>query len=403
MKKILSSLLIFLVTMLSAGTSYAGNNVIYEYDANGNLIRKSAVNVAESGYIPTEKKTFTGKEKVAINAKGVSSANNAKTTVQFWMYWTGQDNLMPFSWHSGYTLWLNSNVFGFNTENGDLFGFPAESIANKWVQVTAIFHNGDITKSEIYVNGTKQTLQHYGSQSLIKSVSETANISGWAKSEDYRFKGQISDLKIWKRELTQTEISSSVFSKNPVALADLVGEWKLRDEPVQSLKFNGFQQMKLSGIQVDSTQGAQTTVQFWMKWDGDQIEMPFSWANSSYDLYFNDRLFGFNTGNGDLYGASSDPLVNKWVHVSAIFTNGDIYKNELYINGVSQTLAKIGTASNRNVADSAYFSGWNNDTQYQFHGNIAELKVWNRALNPIEIESEMYKAPAIGSNLIYVY
>lgn len=49
MKKILLSLLIFLVTMLSAGTSYAGNNVIYEYDANGNLIRKSAVNVAESG------------------------------------------------------------------------------------------------------------------------------------------------------------------------------------------------------------------------------------------------------------------------------------------------------------------------------------------------------------------
>ncbi|MDT8975075.1 LamG domain-containing protein [Paenibacillus sp. chi10] len=224
MKKILSSLLIFLVTMLSAGTSYAGNNVIYEYDANGNLIRKSAVNVAESGYIPTEKKTFTGKEKVAINAKGVSSANNAKTTVQFWM-----------------------------------------------------------------------------------------------------------------------------------------------------------------------------------KWNGNQIEMPFSWANSMYDLYFNDRLFGFNTGNGDLYGTSSDSVVNKWVHVSAIFTNGDTYKNELYINGVRQTLVKIGTASNRNVADSAYFSGWNNDTQYQFHGNIAELKVWNRALNPIEIESEMYKTPAIGSNLIYVY
>ncbi|MCY9528572.1 LamG domain-containing protein [Paenibacillus jamilae] len=402
MKKILSSLLIFLVTMLSAGTSYAGNNVIYEYDANGNLIRKSAVNVAESGYIPTEKKTFTGKEKVAINAKGVSSANNAKTTVQFWMYWTGQDNLMPFSWHSGYTLWLNSNVFGFNTENGDLFGFPAENIANKWVQITAIFNNGDITKSEIYVDGAKQSLQQYG-QPLVRSVSETANISGWAKSEDYRFKGQISDLKIWKRELTQTEISSSVFSKNPVALADLVGEWKLRDEPVQSLKFNGSQQMKLSGIQADSNPDVQTTVQFWMKWDGNQIEMPFSWANSSYDLYFNDRLFGFNTGNGDLYGTSSDPLVNKWVHVSAIFTNGDIYKNELYINGVRQTLAKIGTASNRNVADSAYFSGWNNDTQYQFHGNIAELKVWNRALNPIEIESEMYKTPAIGSNLIYVY
>lgn len=83
MKKILSSLLILLVTMLSAGTSYAGNNVIYEYDANGNLIRKSTVNVADSGYTPSDKKTFTGKEKVAINAKGISSAENAKTTVQF--------------------------------------------------------------------------------------------------------------------------------------------------------------------------------------------------------------------------------------------------------------------------------------------------------------------------------
>lgn len=390
--------------MLPAGTSFAGNNVIYEYDPNGNLIRKSTVNVADSGYTPADKKTFTGKEKVAISAKGVSSADNAHTTVQFWMYWTGQDNMMPFSWHSGYTLWLYSNVFGFNTGNGDIFGFPTENIANKWVQITAIFHNGDITKSEIYVNGAKQSLQHYGSQSLVKSVSDHANISGWVRSEDYRFKGQISDLKIWKRALTQPEISSSgVFSKSPVAVADLVGEWKLRDEPEQSLEFNGFQQMKLSGIQADSSPGAQTTVQFWMKWDGNQIEMPFSWANSTYDLYFNDRLFGFNTGNGDLYGTSSDSLVNKWVHVSAIFTNGDTYKNELYINGVRQTLAKIGTASNRNITDRAYLSGWDNDTNYQFHGNIAELKVWNRALQPVEIESEMYKTPATNSNLIYVY
>ncbi|WP_289356263.1 LamG domain-containing protein [Paenibacillus sp. S-12] len=403
MRTIISSLLIILMIMLPAGTSFAGNNVIYEYDPNGNLIRKSTVNIADSSYTPADKKTFTGKEKVAINAYGINGAENAKTTVQFWMNWTGQDNMMPFSWDSGYTLWLNSNVLGFNTGNGDLFGFPAENIANKWVQITAIFHNGDITKSEIYVNGTKQSLQHYYDQSLAKSVSDHATISGWARSEDYRFKGQISDLKIWKRALTQTEISSSVFSKNAVALADLVGEWKLRDEPVQSLKFNGFQQMKLSGIQADPSPGAQTTVQFWMKWDGNQIEMPFSWANSTYDLYFNDRLFGFNTGNGDLYGTSSDSLVNKWVHVSAIFTNGDTYKNELYINGVRQTLAKIGTASNRNVADRAYLSGWDNDTHYQFHGNIAELKVWNRALQPVEIESEMYKTPATNSNLIYVY
>ncbi|KJB84788.1 hypothetical protein AZ66_28765 [Paenibacillus sp. E194] len=56
-----------------------------------------------------------------------------------------------------------------------------------------------------------------------------------------------------------------------------------------------------------------------------------------------------------------------------------------------------------NVADSAYFSGWNNDTHYQFHGNIAELKVWNRALQPIEIESEMHKTLTINSNLVYVY
>lgn len=81
MRTILSSLLILLMTLLSAGTSFAGNNVNYEYDANGNLIRKSTVNVVDSGYAPSDIKTFTGKEKVVINAKGISSAENAKTTV----------------------------------------------------------------------------------------------------------------------------------------------------------------------------------------------------------------------------------------------------------------------------------------------------------------------------------
>ncbi|UHA74527.1 LamG domain-containing protein [Paenibacillus sp. 481] len=394
--------MVLFLSMLFTSTAAASSQMIYEYDVNGNLLNQKNVKLSDIGTTLVNKKTFSGHEKLHIHAKNLNAAENGRTTVQFWMYWTGQDNMMPFSWHSGYTLWIKGNVLGFNSGVADIYGFNAQQLINKWVRITAIFNNGDITKSELYVNGERQPLQHYGNTlSHLKYVSDNATISGWSINEDYKFKGQLADLKIWNRALTQSEIISSAESIQPVANNHVVGHWRLNDAPNHSFKLTGTQRLELNGLNVNTAAGAKSTVQFWMKWNGKDSEMPFSWGHM-YTLYIQGNRLGFNTGVGDMYGVQSGDLSNRWVHVTAIFTNGDPYLNELYLNGVKQTLSKNGGAQQRNVTNKAFISGWGHDDHYKFNGEMADLKIWNRALNEIEIQSEMYKTTLnAAKDLVY--
>ena len=61
--------------------------------------------------------------------------------------------------------------------------------------------------------------------------------------------------------------------------------------------------------------------------------MPIGW--NRHDLWPVNGYFGFNTANSDVFGISSAGLANRWVHVSAVFTNGSVTSNKLYIDGVS--------------------------------------------------------------------
>ncbi|WP_186785901.1 LamG domain-containing protein [Paenibacillus agilis] len=400
-------MVVVLLSMLFTSSAFANNSVHYEYDANGNLIRKKQIKLTDLSNAPAEKMTFAGDKKVSIVANSLNQAENGRTTVQFWMNWSGQSQQMPFSWGSGYDLYITSDVLGFNTFNGEVYGFNAVNIKNKWVHVTAIFNNGDITKSELYINGERQTLKLYGTNSFTKHVSANATIGGWWENNDYNFKGQLADLKIWNRALTPAEITSSVMKQEPVAANDLIGRWQLGEAPDSALKLKGKQRIELSDIPVNKQPGAKTTVQFWMKWDGSNAEMPFNWGSGvleeAYTLYLAENRFGFNTGVADMYGISSLNLMNRWTHVTAVFNNGNVYDSELYINGVKQTLIKSGNeAKSRNVVSKAFVSGWGRDDFYKFNGQIADLKIWNRALSAEEAKSEMYKAVTNHNNgLVY--
>lgn len=59
-----------------------------------------------------------------------------------------------------------------------------------------------------------------------------------------------------------------------------------------------------SGLGVNTDTGAINSLSFWIKKDS-SAGMPFSWATGSpdYDLYFYSGAFGFNTGNGDVFGS----------------------------------------------------------------------------------------------------
>lgn len=161
------------------------------------------------------------------------------------------------------------------------------------------------------------------------------------------------------------------------------------------------QRITIDNIPVDTTGGAKTTVEFWMNWDGlTEIAKPFGW-NGLYDLGFQgtvDPAFGFNTGNSNILGISSEGLKNKWVHVAAVFVNGKPTPGnvELYINGEKQELKEMlpssPTTSSRTVTSSIFLGGWGFNDSYDFGGGLDELKIWNGSRTEQEIVEGMHKS-----------
>ncbi|MCW8890911.1 MAG: LamG domain-containing protein, partial [Sedimenticola sp.] len=136
----------------------------------------------------------------------------------------------------------------------------------------------------------------------------------------------------------------------------------------------------VSGLPVSVANGAKTSVAFWMYWDGTNSVMPIGW--NAHDLWFFSDTFGFNTANSDIYGIASTGLANGWHHVVAVFTNGNVTQNKLYIDGVDQVLEQHRSAPNNNravVSSTLRIGGWQASNRYRFSGRIDEVKVYNGA------------------------
>lgn len=162
-------------------------------------------------------------------------------------------------------------------------------------------------------------------------------------------------------------------------------------------KFNGGA-VDIDNLNVSTANGAKTTVTFWMYWDGTDGIMPFGWDR--YDLWFYNGSFGFNTANSDIYGISSSGLANGWHHVAAVFTNGDVHANKLYIDGVEQNLSQRESSPLNSLAyvnASARIAGWRHDNNYRFRGKLDELKIFNKELCPAQIQ-DIYNNEKNGKN-----
>jgi hypothetical protein len=122
--------------------------------------------------------------------------------------------------------------------------------------------------------------------------------------------------------------------------------------------------------------------------------MPFGFNN--YDLWFLEGSFGFNTASSDIWGISSQGLANRWVHVAAIFNNGDAKLSRLFIDGVEPALTqrRFSTGSGT-VTTNAHISGWPRDGNYIFGGRIDEVMIHNRALTSSEIAAT-FNAGSLG-------
>lgn len=142
----------------------------------------------------------------------------------------------------------------------------------------------------------------------------------------------------------------------------------------------------ITGLPVDTSAGAQNTIAFWMYWNGTDDTTPVSFDR--YNLWLRSGYFGFNTGNTDVRGISSTGLANGWNHVVAVFTNGSVTGNQLYVNGTLRTLVSVGAAINTAgaVATSTLRLGtWSGAIGASaLVGRLDEVRVYNRAVSAAE-------------------
>jgi hypothetical protein len=374
---------------------------------------------------------FTGGQ-VVLNLPQLNTSPGGWTTVSFWMNWDGSGNWqMPIGFRY-YDLLLAGGNIGFNTAAGDLYGASSAGLANRWVYITAAFTNGAATQNQLWINGVQQSLSQVFGSTGSATVSTTATISGWPPSTDpqYRFHGSLDEVAFFNRLLTQTEIGaeygaastgtypSTILSQAPIGYyrLDETGGTTVFDKSGNhndGYLSTGISQgiygpptgdtaYAFSGGRVDLTlpqlntgPGNWTTVSFWMYWNGTDNIMPIGFT--TYDLWLVGGAFGFNTGQGDVYGISSASLPWHYVYVTAAFTNGPATQDRLWINGVEQTLSQIyGTAAVRTVTTNAAISGWTNDANFRFNGGLSEVAFFNRLLTQAEISAE-YNA-ANGGN-----
>jgi len=153
-------------------------------------------------------------------------------------------------------------------------------------------------------------------------------------------------------------------------------------------------QVSINVPQLNTTAGGFTTVSFWMNWNGtNNSVMPIGFTN--YDLWFSNNggsnpSFGFNTWSSDIYGISSAGLANNWHYVTAVFNNGNVLLNQLWIDGVQQTLTqRFGTPNARNVSTAVRISGEvSSGTSFAFQGSLADVAFFNQELTAAQIQTE---------------
>lgn len=168
----------------------------------------------------------------------------------------------------------------------------------------------------------------------------------------------------------------------------------------------------LENLDLNETDGATTSVTFWLKWEGnvddeDNRQMPFSW--DTYDLLFRGSEFGFNSfdGTGDannIYGIDSpndsDFLSenggNNWVHIAAVFTNGDVGSNEFYVNGELQTLSELkgeinDSANNNAIIDNIIAIGGHTlgEDVYPINGAMGNFRIYDGVITEAQVTADM--------------
>jgi hypothetical protein len=142
------------------------------------------------------------------------------------------------------------------------------------------------------------------------------------------------------------------------------------------------------------------TVSFWFNWEsitGAQSNRQYLWDNrSASENYYVVIIDNANAGTPGLKailnGASAEisatstlPSFNTWVHYTAVFNiTGGIVTS--YVNGIQSATAQNTPVVSGTSGATAYIGTFRGISGgYKFNGNIANFKIYNKALSAAEV------------------
>ncbi|MBN2512745.1 MAG: hypothetical protein JXB18_07390 [Sedimentisphaerales bacterium] len=295
----------------------------------------------------------------------------------------------------------------------------------RWHHVAAVSPDNptpNVTGIKLYVDGRLQT-NTIASNSLTVNTSlmDDVLIGNYTianGSHQAFFKGQIDDVRLYNRALTDTEIAwlgqTYLVAHWPInegqgtLIQEQIDQAHARTVNMDStnwvagragtaLSFNGTDEyLAVTGFPgISGT--ASRTCSAWVKTvasGADQVILSWGTASAGQKWMFRVQPGGplaVGVWNGYCAG---DTLVsdNQWHHVTAVLNNDgspSVNEIQLYVDGKLQTTSAINTqAIDTLVTDTLYIGAVNNNDSLQnfFGGQIENVQIYNRALTQEEIK-----------------
>lgn len=271
-------------------------------------------------------------------------------------------------------------------------------------------------------NNGSETFMYVDAQ-LISTITENLSVSnglddnrlflGMSNLNQYQFTGEIDELRIYSRVLTQCEINYlynnevSVFQTTAVHYPfennindqslnsnDLIVSYGTPQYVPNSANISSAmffdKNLKLESQSVfDNSLYTQESISIWVKTSfiAPNLQVLIQGAYCGFGVYINDQgnIIGFFDGSSTGAVESTMPITdNNWHHI-VVQNNGlqtELYIDNLLISTISEVLS-VGNGS----ANNKLYLGNSNTNLYPFNGTLDDVKIFDKTLCADEIDS----------------
>ncbi|UJP64905.1 LamG-like jellyroll fold domain-containing protein [Mongoliitalea daihaiensis] len=339
----------------------------------------------------------------------------------------GNGTIFSKSASNGFELWFDSDgniEFRLNRSSAGTryrvkSNYNYRQSINKWIHVAATF---DGSTSTIFINGIEDISVTYAP---FQIGTTSGNLILGSLGEIQRWRGELDELRIYNRSLNRNEIlllMGELIDETPPSVEEkLVGYWKMDEGSGNQFldhSGNNFHASILNSSGIQWQEGIQGQAVNLPGFSGrygtvahqSKLSLPnaltiAAWVNpavlgkntiiskaagNGFELWLDsDGLIEFrlNRGNnGATYRLRSqfnyNQSVNKWFHIAATF---DGKTSTIYINGkedISQTFEPFGIGTNAGDLVIGALG-----TIQRFSGKLDEVRLYNTALTPAEIQT----------------